>query len=265
MIRHLRIFSDSMLSELDPQKLQNTKVVPISGARIKDVHNEVRKPEYHGSKFKRAVLMTATNNVSDAKGDAETVPDMINQYKDLVKDVKAIAETVSVSSVCPRLDDAGPVVESLNTGLQILCNDVQCEFIDNTPSFTCGDGTTNDGYLVNNKSPHVNKAGLNKLARNLKLDLKDDIKDVSKGPKLKPRPDKRGAGPGRPARGARTPADERDKYSPIQYNRDGCYYCNEGGHNTQDCRHRHQGPLQCGYCGDFGHKMKHHYSVPDEY
>ncbi len=49
-----------------------------------------------------------------------------------------------------------------------------------------------------------------------------------------------------------------DAPSPIQYNHDACVLCNEGGHHSADCQHRHLGPLKC---GDYGHKAKHHWAA----
>ncbi len=110
---------------------------------------------------------------------------MTSEYKNLIMDVKAIAEEVLVSSIYPRQDDTNNMVDTFNTGLQVLCQDDGVSFIDNTPAFTCGDGTTNDGYLINSNIPHFNKACLNKLAKNLKLWTKDGITDAVKS--LKPK------------------------------------------------------------------------------
>ncbi len=277
-------FSDSMMRYIDSQKLVSTKIVSLSGAKIKHIHEEICKPEYHGSKLGRAVIVEATNNVSDAKGNLDTVPDMISKCKSLITDVKAIAVEVLVSSICPHQDNTNNLVDTFNTGLQVLGQDEGVSFIDNTPAFTCGDGTTNDSYLINSNSPHLNKAGLNKLAKNLKLWAKEGITDVVKSSKPKHQHDGNGSsnaacprrntlhgsskgavnGPAqynqrRSSQMSHREYSSRDHHqwdgpSPIQYNRDACVLCNEGGHHSTDCRHRHLGPLKCRACGDYGHK-----------
>ena len=278
------VFSDSMTKDIDSQKIHSTKIVPISGARIKRIHEEVKRPEYHGAKFDRAVIVAATNDVSDAKGNLEAVPDLLAQYKKMLADVKIIAEEVSVSSLCPRLDVPTDILESFNSGLQVLCQDDDYTFIDNTPAFTCGDGSTNDGYLDNGKGPHLNKAGVNKLARNLKLQTKAGVSDVTKTTSRK-QPTEKGSvaattGRSKTHRAANGAAHSQhrdhqtawqqdnhqwDEFSSAQYNRDACYLCNEGGHTSVECRHRHQGPLQCRQCGEYGHKAKHHYHMNENY
>ncbi len=139
------------------------------------------------------MIVAATNNVSDAKGNLDTVPDMISEYKSLITDLKAITEEVLVSSICPHQEDTHNLVDTFNTGLQVLCQDEGISFINNTIAFTCGDGTTNDGYLINSNSPHLNKAGLIKLAENLKLQAKEGITDVVKSLKPKPQHDVNGS------------------------------------------------------------------------
>ncbi len=80
-----------------------------------------------------AVIIAATNNVSDVKGNLDTVPDMIIEYKSMITEVKPIAEEVLVSSICPCKDDTNNLMDSFNTGLQVLCQDEGVSFIYNTP------------------------------------------------------------------------------------------------------------------------------------
>ncbi len=40
------VFSDSMLSHVNQEKLQNTKVISMSGARVETLKSELQKPEY---------------------------------------------------------------------------------------------------------------------------------------------------------------------------------------------------------------------------
>ncbi len=61
-----------MMRDIDSQKRVSTKIVSLSGVKIKRVHEEICKPEYHGSKLGRAVIIAATNNASDAKGNLDT-------------------------------------------------------------------------------------------------------------------------------------------------------------------------------------------------
>jgi hypothetical protein len=180
---------------------------------------------------------------------------------------------VTISSVCPRLDSVKEMVEPFNVSLEMLCQDSGATFIDNTPILTLGDGSVNDGYLVDGKGPHLTKAGVNKLARNLRLEIKDTSKDVTKAPGKHPNnkshqntAGKYGAGYSRSSQssvgtvstssnqtGAQTQGRASDK---VWFNNGRCVYCNEPGHNSSTCRH--QGAVTCHSCGKKGHKAKHH-------
>ncbi len=272
------ILSDSMLGDVDQNKLQNTKVISISGGRAQSLQDELKKPAYHGARFNNLTIVSGTNDIKDANGEAEKVSAAIDKYKELISDAKAIADNVQVASVCPRLDEVKDMVEPYNANLQIMCEQVGAEFIDNTPIFTLGDGTTNDGYLVAGKGPHLTKSGVNKFIRNLRVKTKNPNGDVTKEHRRQPQK-KPPVGNGQPpggsgaprhpprdnhrARGGRphqrfTPQFERN--DNVAYHRDGCVYCNEPGHNGDMCKHRDQGGVMCYTCGQEGHKSKHHYN-----
>ncbi len=169
-----------MLSNIDQQKLQNTKFVVMSGARVEEIKTELQKPEYHGARLDCLVLMTSTNDLKDAKDKPDSIPYIVQKYSAHFEDVKAISQYVTVSSVCPKIDDVTELVEPFNTNLQVLCEDKGCEFIDHTPIFTLGDCSISNGYLTQGKGHHLTKAGLNKVAKNLKLKVKTGVTDVTK-------------------------------------------------------------------------------------
>ncbi len=105
-----------MLGLVDPPKLVATKLVPMSGGRVHTLKEELMKPEYHGAKYRKV-----THNLQDAKGEVAKLPGVVEQYKELISNSKAIAEKVIVSSVCPRLDDVvSELVEPLNTSLKMM-------------------------------------------------------------------------------------------------------------------------------------------------
>ncbi len=103
-------------------------------------------------------------------------------YKDLIKSAKAIAEHISVSSVCPRLDNVKDTIEPFNVSLQVLCEQNGATFIDNTLILTFGDGTIHNGYLAAGKGPLLTKPGVNKLVRNLKMKLVNVERNITKAP-----------------------------------------------------------------------------------
>ncbi len=78
--------------------------------------------------------MTSTNDLKDAKDKPDSISDIVQKYSALIEYAKVISQYVTISSVCPRIDDVTELVEPFNTNLQVLCEDKDCEFIDHTPS-----------------------------------------------------------------------------------------------------------------------------------
>ena len=63
-----------------------------------------------------------------------------------------------------------------------------CEYIDQLGSFILGDGSINDGYIRRNDM-HLNQSGTNRLAKNFRLIVKDNVEDITKTRKMdKPKP-----------------------------------------------------------------------------
>ncbi len=193
----------------------------------------------------------------------DKLPGVVEQYKELINNSKAIAEDVIVSSVCPRLDDdVRDLVEPLNTRLKMMCDENDAIFIDNIPIITLGDGTINDSYLEGGKGPHLTKQGVNKLVRNLKLNIKDPESDVTKdlGKHGYSKPQYGGHGTRAPYGSEQMPfatrqppirSQQQRKRTDILYYSYECVYCNEPRHNSSTCTH--QSAVRCNKCGVNGH------------
>ncbi len=60
-----------MLSNVDQEKLQHTKLISMSGARVQTLKSNLQKPEYYGIRADLTMLMTGTVNLMDAKDKPE--------------------------------------------------------------------------------------------------------------------------------------------------------------------------------------------------
>lgn len=274
------VLSDSVLSAVDAAKLQNTGLVCVPGGKIETLTTELEKPTHQDKSYNRIVLVVSSDAASDnSNASADVTTDIVPKFASLIEKAKIKASQVCVSSVCPRLDrvDAKDRIEALNANLQVLCDEKECEFVDNTPSFSLGDGSINDGYLAMGKGPQLSKAGVNKLVKNLKLRTRPNVIDVtrSQNKKSSPRqqnrsPDGHNLSSGRKWRSNQSAPNR--PYSPstgytkstesfdsdVKYNKNACYFCNEPGHRSSICKHG--GPVSCHGCGEKGHKQKHHSS-----
>ena len=231
--RNSLLIGDSVIRDIDQEKLSETTVKCLPGATIKRVHDELQKidpTESHSKIF----IVAGTNDY--AKED-KTIQDTIEQFSNLLSYACSKADDVVVSSICPRQDISRNEEDlaAFNAGLQSLCEDKGCVFVDHTQTFTLGDGSVNEGFLLN-KGPHLSRAGSNRLAKNLKLQVKGD--DATKR--------RQNTGFNTRTSGARRGRN---------YNQErGCYNCGERNHVSNNCRHGQ--PVVCTSCNGRGHKAK---------
>ena len=246
------VLSDSMLKFVDKDKLDDTSLVCIPDADIARITKELDAPKYHGTQLDKIVVMVCTN---DMNKEEDCVDTMLGKYGTLIDKAKSIASNVILSSICPRLDDLSDLVEPINSALTNLCTEKECSLICHRNSFTLADGSVNDGYLLNSRGPYLTKSGLNKVARNLKLNIKKDVNDISIAHHNRAKSNTfRSEGGNR---------NSRPSVPGVRMNNRGCVLCNEGGHNAANCRHREWGPVVCRACHLPGHKAKHHTQSPN--
>ena len=120
----------------------------------------------------RCLVLAVGGNYFDNRSDERSIPNILSKCESLIKSAQETSVSVAVSSVCPR-NTPGAVIKrinALNTGLKVLCDDLEMEFIDNDPTFYLQDGSINDGYMLPD-GVHLTKAATNKLVMNLKLEL----------------------------------------------------------------------------------------------
>ena len=164
------VLVSSIIRDVDQNKLVATKCICIPGGHIKDIQAKVDQFPA-GNRLCRAVLVLGGN---DCDGRQDTpISHKLAQYKDLIEGAKSIATSVTVSSVCPRRKstELNERIDTLNAGLQGLCEDLQVEYVDHSPSFKLQDGTFNEGFILPD-GVHLTRAATNELVLNLRLELR---------------------------------------------------------------------------------------------
>jgi len=229
------LIGDSMIRDVDEKKLINTSVTCLPGATAKRVKEELDKME-STRHHKKIVIVAGTN---DCAQEGMSVAETIESFTHLLETASNKADEVVVSSVCPRLDS--PQNEehfvSFNIGLQSLCEDKECVFVDHSSTFTLADGSVNEGFLIN-KGPHLTCAGTNRLVKNLKLDASGDDVAIRRHTQ-RSLPHQRGF--------------QQNGHAATSCQR-GCYKCGENNHSSKNCRHEQ--PVVCRSCNKKGHKAK---------
>ena len=211
--------------------------------------------------------MTAQN---DCTGHIDSASETVTKFTEVVTSAKAHAKHVILSSICPQiaLQDTSPDINIVNADLQEMCTREDVQFIDNSSFFFL-----NDGYFLHD-GQHLSKRGSDRLAKNLKLNIKDPqqgvcgtnsnkVKRSTNGQQHMNRASEgnqsyRTSHSDRKAQSINHKSSQRQsRYEQHDSDKVHCYNCYETNHNASTCRW--QQPLKCYRCGETGHKEKHHH------
>ena len=166
------VVGSSLIRDISESQLDNTELTCISGGRIADAASEIS--QIPDSKYEHIVLVIGGNDCDPHDPLTKKPPaDIVDQYRSLVQKCKQKAETVTASSICPRMssEDIKSRIDAVNAGIQVLCDEENVNFVDNNPCFHLKDDSINDAYILSD-GIHLTYRGTNKLAHNLKLMLK---------------------------------------------------------------------------------------------
>ena len=283
------LIGDSIIRDIDPEKLIKTTVKHLPGAKVGDIARHLSEDEDCEGPLSNVYVCVGTNDCSDSSADVDAVA---AAYEEMVTDINARVKSpanVIVSSIPPRRDDQEHQgrVEALNKALQTVAQRTGATFIDNDTSFRLADNQINDGYLSPSDQLHLSNQGTNRLAKNLTLQVKqncsnDVTKKKKKPSKTKPKPSPLAEQDGKKLdTGGGTVRDD-SKWLPTihrrvtqneELNHEGfesyqkssrrqkshdsrhrCRFCAEFNHDASSCGFRK--PAVCRQCHCEGHKQK---------
>jgi hypothetical protein len=168
------LIGSSVVKDIDQQKLKGTHVESHSGATVKIIKEKLEKNK------KKYSAVTLLCGVYDADKSDANVELIVDHYRELIHEAKKHTNIVNTSSVLPRFrHDLQGKIDSVNAGLQVLCQEEGATFVNTDPSFRPMDNTINDGYYVpdhknKNARIYLSRAGTNCLAKNLGLLCRND-------------------------------------------------------------------------------------------
>ena len=186
------LIGDSLIRDIDQDKLIKTTIKHIPGAKVSDVVQHLHEDMDCDGPLGNVIVCVGTNDCSDHVADLDEIAD---SFEAMVAELNSKVESpknVVVSSIPPRKDDpkSQERVETLNKSLESIARRTGATFIDNERSFRLADNEINDGYLLMSDRLHLSRQGTNKLAKNLQLQVKQTCaNDVTKkGKKSRSKP-----------------------------------------------------------------------------
>ena len=281
------LIGDSIVRDIDENKLVKTQVTSLPGAKVTDV---LKYLEDNDDSYKSVICCVGTNNCNedDFKGN-----DVSSVYRDIITAAKLKVrdpEDVLIVSIPPRTDSTTKQenVDIMNDCLSTITRDNGVTFINNDLTFKLTDGTPNDGYLQQD-GLHLTNKGTNRLAKNMQLKVSPDatngnVVKTKKHQKQNLRnrqpaaatadcdwQDANGAnglgknngdwqevnyksGSQRYSKQRDTEGNHRGTNSGYRQTSHKCWFCGEANHVSHNCRHGHK--LTCHNCQALGHKAK---------
>ena len=171
------LIGDSLVSDVDSQKLHKTEVLSMSGATIEQVNNRLSQVKPKNS-FRSIAVCVGTN---DCSNKSLSLDDIMISYSDLIDTALTMVpdpSNVVISAVPPRTDDPDVqrFIEELNSTLPELTQPKKVKFVNLDKDFKVQGGDINDAllqedgfHLTNKGSTHLVKAlEINVLPRHVR-------------------------------------------------------------------------------------------------
>ena len=162
------LLGSSIVRNFDQNKLKDTDVICLRGAKVRDLHNELREIKDSGKEYQRVILLGGGNDASQNSQDIN-LDNVTSHYKSMVETAKSICSDINVVAIPPRFEPphATGNIAALNANLVTLAQQCGVNYIENPNSFFLSNGDINDGYYYD--KVHLTIKGSNKLAHSLGL------------------------------------------------------------------------------------------------
>ena len=169
--------SDLLIKQVSRDNLKDTDVVCLPGGRIKDVRDYL---EALPNGYESITLLVGGNDCDITPPPSAAA--IVATYGGLLDMAIIKARNVTVSRICPKMTttETQQTIDAVNAGLLSMCDERAVKFVDKTPLFTLSDGSVNDGYLQPD-GVHITRNAIDKIARNLCLQVKDTARGVCNG------------------------------------------------------------------------------------
>ena len=141
------VLGSSLVRNIDPNKLANTNVCCMPGAKIADIRDKLLNFSTAGERFSHIYLVVGGNGCADSDIDmAQTVA----TYRDAVTTGKDIADNVTISAIPPRSSPTHALqnIVTLNTHLSSLSTEMGVSMASANDYFFLQGGDTSKRWLL---------------------------------------------------------------------------------------------------------------------
>ena len=193
-------------------------------AMINDVKDELMSLTSSTNEKVENIILHVGGNDCQTETPIRT---MVNEYTELIKVAKPKCRSLTVSSICPIIDDkhTNTRVQTLNAELCVLASDLNCAFVDNRNFYD--DTGMPDTEMFYRGSKYLSEKGSAALGSNLGIKTTESNSQSEYS------------------------YWREQKHTRPRQNR--CWNCGKGNHISNDCYYTAR--LQCFGCLRYGHKQ----------
>ena len=162
------LLGTSLLRNVDPNKLENCKIIAKGGATVKDLHQEIVKLPAENN-FDKLIIVAGSIDIESK--DSE---DVVKDYEAITVAAAEKTDKIVICSVLPRTDkDLTEKLYKLNEGLKRVCEATGYVFLDMDKIFRLQNGSANTACLLPD-GLHLSKFGVDNLMQGCEVPLKKD-------------------------------------------------------------------------------------------
>ena len=151
------VVGTNLLKHMDEDKLRNTKVTCLPGAKLRQVANVISTlpPDIE---YDKMVVLAGGNDIADT----DELHDTVDAYLTVVTEAKKQCANITISSVPPRLNNTNftDKIKRFNAQLCQMAVDNNCRFINQHDGFHLASGHINDGYYDDDVHPNLKETNM---------------------------------------------------------------------------------------------------------
>ena len=162
------VIGSSLIRNIDENKLKDTEVRCMSGAKFRDIAAELVALADSDNRYARIVILAGGNDAA-APTEHINLEDTVESARAAISAAKRMSNKVAVSEIPPRFSPphANDDISALSANMLTLAEELSVSFLPNRSHYFLQSDEINDGYYY--VDVHLTLKGSEKLAKSMNL------------------------------------------------------------------------------------------------
>ena len=162
------LIGNSLLRDMKTTDRQKLEITTIPGGTTTMIKEKLESSQKSMKQFKKIIIVAGTNDTPKQEQSSQDIADNIIDLADIAL---SMCESVTISSIPPRLDNGPALLKLENTNLLLkdLCSrNTKITYVDNEATFRLADKSPNDAYFLPD-GLHLSQKGTERFIKNLDI------------------------------------------------------------------------------------------------